>query len=149
MTDTHSAFAQLVMRARREGRPELLPEAIPYARLLGIKLDQQGGQCCFHLPASRSNVGNPTLPALHGGAIGGFMELAAVLHLLTVMDTLQLPKVVDFSIDYIRAGKLRDTWASCEVVREGRRLVNVSVNAWQEDPQTSIARARAHFLLSE
>lgn len=146
---TSSAFAQLVQRARTEGRPALLTQAIPYARLLGIQAQLNAGQLQFLLPASPGNVGNPTLPALHGGAIGGFMETAAALHLLMTMETLKVPKIVDFSIDYVRAGKLRDTWVSCEVVRQGRRLVNMGINAWQTTADEPIARARAHFLLGD
>ena len=149
MTANSSPFAQLVRQARERQQPDLVTQAIPYARLLGIKAHQGVNGLCFLLPASPGNVGNPTLPALHGGAIGGFMETAAALHLLMTMDTLKAPKIVDFSIDYVRAGKLRDTWVSCEVVRQGRRLVNIGINAWQTEPAESIARARAHFLLGD
>lgn len=149
MTHPCSEFAQLVLKARAENRVELLTNAIPYARLLGIQAQYRDGELLFCMPASPGNVGNPTLPALHGGAIGGFMEMAAGLHLLMTMDTLKVPKIVDFSIDYVRAGKLRDTWVSCEVVRQGRLLVNMGINAWQDTPEASIARARAHFLLSD
>ncbi len=144
-----SDFADLVRQARAQQRPELLTQAIPYARLLGIQAQQHPDGLRFLMAASPGNVGNPTLPALHGGAIGGCMETAAALHLLMYMDTLKVPKIVDFSIDYVRAGKLRDTWVSCDVVRQGRRLVNIGINAWQTDPSESIARARAHFLLSD
>jgi acyl-coenzyme A thioesterase PaaI-like protein len=149
MSADRTAFAQLVQRARANRQPELLTQAIPYARLLGIQVQQQGDALHFLLPPSPGNVGNPTLPALHGGAIGGLMETAAALHLLMTMDTLKVPKIVDFSIDYVRAGKLRDTWVSCEVVRQGRRLVNMGINAWQTVPAEPIARARAHFLLGD
>ena len=142
-----TSFAELVRSAREHQDVGRLAEAIPYARLLGMSAEQVAGEYRFLLPASAGNVGNPTLPALHGGAIGGIMEMSAALHLLMAMDTLKLPKIVDFSIDYIRAGKLRDTWVSCEIVRQGRKLVNMGVSAWQESPAEPIARARAHFLL--
>ncbi|BFM11888.1 PaaI family thioesterase [Simiduia litorea] len=142
-------FADLVREARASGQVNLITDAIPYAKLLGMTVDQSAETLCFLLPASPGNIGNPTLPALHGGAIGGFMEMAAALHLLMAMDTLKLPKIVDFSIDYIRAGKLRDTRVSCEIVRQGRKLVNMGVTAWQESPDEPIARARAHFLLTD
>lgn len=144
-----TGFAELVKKARADLQPELLTEAIPYARLLGIQAKNTDGGLRFLMPASPGNVGNPTLPALHGGAIGGCMETAAALHLLMTMDTLKVPKIVDFSIDYIRAGKLKDTWVSCDVVRQGRRLVNIGINAWQTGPEEPIARARAHFLLGD
>ncbi|MEH6823747.1 MAG: hotdog domain-containing protein [Motiliproteus sp.] len=132
---------------RKQQQPERLLEALPYAKLLGIQTLHQGEELRFHLPPSRSNVGNPTLPALHGGAIAGFMEMSAAIYLLINMPIPKVPRVVDFSIDYIRAGQLTDTYASCSVVRQGRRLVNVSIHAWQRDQTTPIATARAHFLI--
>lgn len=149
MTDPMSDFGALVLQARAGEGPERLCHAIPYAALLGIQLDRPGPNPRFLMPADAGNVGNPTLPALHGGAIGGFMEMAAALHLLLTMDTLKVPKVVDFSIDYLRAGRLKDTWAECDVVRQGRRLVNIGISAWQDAPDQPIARARAHFLLGD
>lgn len=149
MSELTTDFGALVLEARAGLGPERLCQAIPYAALLGVVLSRAGPNPRFLLPADPGNVGNPTLPALHGGAIGGFMEMAAALHLLLTMDTLKVPKVVDFSIDYVRAGKLKDTWAECEVVRQGRRLVNIGISAWQEGPESPIARARAHFLLSD
>ncbi|UTA46461.1 PaaI family thioesterase [Simiduia sp. 21SJ11W-1] len=142
-------FASLVREARTSARPALLTDAIPYARLLGVQAHQTAQGLRFLMPASPGNVGNPTLPALHGGAIGGCMETAAALHLLMTMDTLKVPKIVDFSIDYVRAGKLKDTWVSCDVVRQGRRLVNIGISAWQTREEEPIARARAHFLLGD
>ena len=53
---------------------------VPYARTLGIQMAEE--EACFLLPIKKSNIGNPTLPALHGGAIAGFMELSAMIHVL-------------------------------------------------------------------
>jgi uncharacterized protein (TIGR00369 family) len=132
---------------RQQQQPLLLLETLPYARLLGIRTLNEGPELLFHLPPSRSNVGNPTLPALHGGAIAGFMEMSAAIYLLINMPIPKVPRVVDFSIDYLRAGLLEDTYARCSVVRQGRRLVNVSIHAWQRDQDQPIATARAHFLI--
>jgi acyl-coenzyme A thioesterase PaaI-like protein len=102
----------------------------------------------FKLPGNDDNIGNPTLPAIHGGVIGGFMEMAASLHILLIEETVHLPKVIDFSIDFLRPGRHRDTFAQCDVVRKGRSIVNVAVRAWQTHTDEPIATARAHFLLA-
>ncbi len=141
-----SAMAEAAHRARADADLSPVIEAIPYARLLGIRASHRG-ELLFHLPPKPGNVGNPTLPALHGGAIGGFLELSGALHLVMTMDVLRIPKVVDFSIDYVRAGRLQDTHAACHVVRQGRKLVNVAIQAWQDSREEPIATARAHFLL--
>lgn len=142
-----SGVAKAAITARDSGKLAPLVEALPYARLLGIEAETESPLLVFKLPSSHSNMGNPTLPALHGGAVGGFMEMSAALHLLMTMETLKVPRVVDFSIDYVRAGRMEDTFAQCEVVRQGRRLVNVAIKAWQSDPEAPIATARAHFLV--
>ncbi|WP_028455613.1 PaaI family thioesterase [Chitinilyticum litopenaei] len=128
---------------------QLLQARIPYAALLGIRARAgEDGEPLFLLPYREANIGNVQLPALHGGVIGGFLENAAVMHLLWAREAFELPKVVDFSIDYLRSGKPLDTWARCEIVRQGKRIANVLMSAWQDDPARPIAQARAHFLLA-
>ncbi len=139
-----SQIAELAQQARESGNPNLLMDGIPYAKLLGIRMEPDG---TFHLPPKKSNIGNPTLPALHGGALGGFMEMCGITHVMMAMEVIQVPKVVDFSIDYVRAGLYQDTYAICEIVRFGRKLVNVSVVAWQADAKKPIAKARAQLLI--
>ena len=101
----------------------------------------------FFLPPRKSNIGNPTLPAIHGGAVGGFMELAAALHLMKNSELLVMPKVVDFSLDYLRPSRFKNLYARCVVNRYGAKLVNVSVDAWQDNEQVPVAKARAQFLV--
>ncbi len=146
-TEKHSAVAMAALAARASASPAVLIEALPYARLLGIEFVEDATELQFKMPTRQSNMGNPTLPALHGGAVGGFMEMSAALHLLMTMETLKVPRVVDFSIDYVRAGRMEDTFAQCDVVRQGKRLVNVAIKAWQGNPEAPIATARAHFLI--
>jgi len=141
------AMRAAIQQCRDSGNFDAVVEAIPYARLLGMKLHSMDLQPTFILPENKDNIGNPVLPAIHGGVIGGFMETSAALHLLMTMETIAMPKIIDFSLDYLRAGRLQDTYASCQVWRQGNRVANVAVNAWQTDPGQPIATARAHFLL--
>lgn len=72
-----------------------------------------------------------------------------MLHLLMFMGIPHLPKIIDFSIDYLRAGHYRDTYAQCQVWRQGRRVANVAITAWQTRQTEPIATARAHFKVDE
>lgn len=137
----------VISEARSSGAYAALIDAIPYARLIGMQCEAVGDELLFKLPRNDINLGNPILPALHGGVIGGFMEMAALLHILLVEGSATRPKVVDFSIDYLRPGRDRDTFAQCDVVRKGRSIVNVAIRAWQTQIGEPIATARAHFLL--
>jgi uncharacterized protein (TIGR00369 family) len=140
------------LAALRDGaveRNELdeLIDAIPYARHIGIDFDGEPKSGRFKLSRKRSNIGNPVLPAIHGGVLGGFMEMSSTLHLLTSQPGVGFPKIIDFSVDYLRAGMDKDTYAYCEVTRQGGRVANVEVHAWQDSREKPIALARAHFLL--
>ena len=123
--------------------------SIPYAGFIGLECDRFGDDLIFRLPAKDENLGNPRLPAIHGGVIGGFMELSAALYLMLNQDTLRLPRIVDFSLDYLRAGLNRETFAECRLTRQGNRVANVMVNAWQKSRSQPIATARAHFLMED
>lgn len=140
---------QLLSQAHENGDYDSLINLMPYAKLLGMQCPRQGEDMIFRLPANQDNIGNPILPALHGGVIAGFMEHAAMLHLLMFMGIPHLPKIIDFSIDYLRAGHYRDTYAQCQVWRQGRRVANVAITAWQTNQTEPIATARAHFKVDE
>ncbi len=146
MTDM-ADIEKLVSQGHESGNYLPLIEAIPYASLIGLRVRREGDSVLFHLPISPDNIGNPVLPAIHGGVIAGFMEQAAMLHLMIFMNSSSFPKIIDFSIDYLRAGLSRETYASCQVWRQGRRVGNVAITAWQTDPNEPIATARAHFKL--
>lgn len=145
MTD----FDQLIKAAHVSGEYNPVLDAIPYAKLLGVEFQRFGSDVIFKLPDNPSNIGNPILPAVHGGVVGGFMELSAAMHLLMFLDTPRMPKIVDFSLDYLRAARGgKDTFAECQVIRQGSRVANVIINAWQTRREEAIATARAHFLLA-
>ena len=142
-------FKTRLEQALDRGNYDALLELVPYARLIGIECTRLGDELLFRLPASKDNIGNPILPALHGGVIAGFMELAAAMLLLVFTGAPGLPKIIDFSLDYLRAGQFRDTYAKCQVWRQGRRVANVAITAWQSTPAEPIATARAHFKIEE
>ncbi|MCA6063152.1 PaaI family thioesterase [Thalassolituus marinus] len=142
------SFEKIIQQAQASGDFQPLVDSIPYAGFIGLKFQRFGQDVLFQLPKNEDNIGNPILPAIHGGVIGGFMELAASLHLMMSMDTAALPKMIDFSLDYLRAGRHQDTFAECQVWRQGSRVANVAITAWQTERTSPIATARAHFLLA-
>jgi uncharacterized protein (TIGR00369 family) len=127
---------------------EGLVELIPYAKSMGVETSMVGDNVVSTLRFMESNIGNPALPALHGGLVAGFMENAAIFHLLWNNKLKNIPKIIDFSIDYLRPGQAETTYSHCDIIRLGRRVALCNVKAWQADSQKPIALARAHFLLS-
>jgi len=139
---------KVVADAKASNDPGRLVDLIPYARTLNMDFYEAPEGLMFRLKYQKENVGNPSLPALHGGVIGAFMEHAGIFHILWHNESRVLPRVIDFSIDYLRPGRPEDTFALCRVWRQGKRVANVAVEAWQGDPDKPIATARCHFLLA-
>lgn len=129
--------------------PALPGRSIPYVDYLGIRVAPDPIRPLYRMPFDPKLIGNPYLPALHGGTVAGFAETAALLHLSQTLRGAKLPKAIDFSIDYLRAGRPEETFAACEVVRLGGRVALVTVRVWQRSPDYPIAVARAHCLLTQ
>jgi uncharacterized protein (TIGR00369 family) len=128
--------------------PVLPGTPIPYVDYLGIRAASGAADALFRLPYQDKLIGNPRLPALHGGVIAGFAETAATLHLIRTLRGAKFPKSIDFSVDYLRSGRPVESYAACEVVRVGSRVALVQVRCWQQSPRQLIAVARGHFLLT-
>lgn len=122
-------------------------QAIPYARFLGITVDQRGNEVTTVLHFSQQLIGNPVLPALHGGVIGAFLETTAIAQLAFESGAGPLPKPIGLTIDYLRSGKPVDTYGRAEITKQGRRVAMVRAEAWQDDRSRPIAAAHGHFLL--
>ncbi len=123
-------------------------DQLPYARFLGIEIDRKGTEYTTILPFNDKLVGNVNLPAIHGGAIGAFLEITSVIQLLADTAVERLPKTVDISIDYLRSGRPADTFGRAIVTRQGRRVANVRAEIWQEEKAKPIAASHGQFLLT-
>lgn len=115
----------VVKRAIELNDYSYLLEKVPYSQFIGMSVARFGDEMVFKLPAKDDNIGNPILPAIHGGVIAGFMEMSAIVQLMVFMQAKKVPKIVDFSIDYLRAGLHQDSFAECKITRQGRRVANV------------------------
>lgn len=142
---------EILKQLQAQGRAEdmqALVEHIPYARFMGIRVDRKGNEITTVLPFDDKLIGNPTLPALHGGAIGSFLELTCLIQLLYSTQCERLPKTVDISIDYLRSGRPVETYGRAVVTRQGRRVANVRAEIWQEAINKPVAASHGHFLLT-
>jgi len=148
-----------IIKQRRDTALAQLAGGIPYIEHLGIVFDRRGDELTATLPFSQKLIGNPILPALHGGAVGAFLEIAAQIELAWAIYWPQMeagatgpramPKTIDFTIDYLRSGLPRDAYARATVNRSGRRFASVHVEAWQDNRQKLFAQATGHFLMPQ
>ena len=125
----------------------------PYARLLGIRIDEQlpaddNPAPRLVMAAGRQLQGWPGV--LHGGATAGLLEMAARAAIDATLAARghHVPaKPIGLTIDYTRAGQMETTYARGRVIRVGARVATVVVEAWQEAGKP-IASARLHMLIS-
>lgn len=124
-------------------------ERMRYSQFLGVECSQEGDVVTSTMRFEPRLIGNPSLPALHGGAIGAFLESAALLQLSAQFGQNRPPKPIGLTINYLRSGRPVDTYARCRITKAGRRVVSVMVEAWQDNPDKPIASAYGHFLLRQ
>jgi uncharacterized protein (TIGR00369 family) len=121
-------------------------ELPPYAALLGLSLDEEAAEPTLVLPFAGEVSGRPGF--LHGGAIGGLLEMAAIVSLRHALGNSAIRiKPVNLTVDYMRGGRDKPTRAKGIVRRIGTRVANIDAIAWQDDPDNPIAAARQTFLL--
>src|SRR5262245_144218 len=109
-----------------------LAERMPYARFLGISIVPEAGEgFVTKLAFDEKLIGNPVLPALHGGVIGAFLETAAMFQVLIDGEGDTLPKPITWTVAYLRSARPLDTLARATITKQGRRVASVRVEAWQ------------------
>lgn len=154
-----------VVKERRDTALEALVGNVPWISFMGIRFQRLGDELTALLPYDEKLIGNPTLPALHGGATAAFLEVAAIIQLSWAMlwpriedgsvdlsdpatlRDLRLPKTIDMTVDYLRTGLPRDSYARARVTRSGRRYASVQVEGWQDNRDRPFAQAAGHFLM--
>ncbi|MBM3650626.1 MAG: PaaI family thioesterase [Alphaproteobacteria bacterium] len=142
-----SGLLERLAAARKEGDVAKLADAIPYARWMQIAPENNTGELLTRMRFHDTLVGNTFLPAIHGGTLGAMLEMAAIFHLLWETETETVPKIVNITVDYLRSAGPRDVIAAAKVTKQGRRMVNVFAEAWQDDRAKPVATANAHFLI--
>jgi uncharacterized protein (TIGR00369 family) len=120
---------------------------IPYAQWLGIGADATTGELLGKLSFSNHLIGNPVLPALHGGTIGALLESTAIFQLMWDAESVYLPKTINLTVSYLRSARPTDTWARAVITKQGRRVASVRVDAWQDDRDKPVATATVHLLI--
>ncbi|MDJ0859896.1 MAG: PaaI family thioesterase [Dinoroseobacter sp.] len=153
------------VKQRRDAALRALVEGVPYIQFLGVTVDRRGDELTAVLAFDEKLIGNPVLPAIHGGVTAAFLEVTAQIEVSWAMlwddleagqidprtltqETLpRLPKTIDFTVDYLRSGLPRDAYARARVTRSGRRYATVFVEAWQDNRSRPFAQATVHFLM--
>ncbi len=165
MTQRPALETVQVVKQRRDTALRALTDGIPYLNYLGVEFDRRGDELTAVLPYRDDLIGNPMLPALHGGATAAFLEITSIIVLswsiiwpefekgdLTVdghSPLPRLPRTIGFTVDYLRTGLPRDSYARARVVRAGRRYSSVHVEGWQDNRDRPFIQASGRFLMPQ
>nr|WP_070958498.1 PaaI family thioesterase [Hyphomonas sp. Mor2] len=126
---------------------EAFLERVPIVQTLGMRCDIKGDDMTAVLPFQKKLIGNFTIKALHGGAIGTFLEMTAMAQLFLVSNTDRPARTINITVDYLRQGHAEDLYARARVIKLGRRMASVTAEAWQSERDKPIAALNGHFLL--
>ena len=121
---------------------------IPYAEMTGMESVVEDDIVTTILRQRDQNIGNYVIGAVHGGVVAALLEHTAILHLLYAMDIFTIPRIINLSVDYLRPCLNKDTFARGTVIKQGRHIANVRIEAWQDNPAKLNAAAHAHFLVT-
>jgi uncharacterized protein (TIGR00369 family) len=121
----------------------------PYAQSLDMEISGlHDGAPLITMPFAQKVQGRPGF--LHGGAISGLLEMAAVAaiaHALRERGDEARFKQVNVTVDFMRGGTIQTSYAVGTITRLGRTMANVESRAWQDDPAKPMAIATLHYLL--
>lgn len=126
----------------------MIDQLPPYARLLGLTAERDGdGAPVLAMPFGNHVLGRPGF--LHGGAISGLMEMAAIVALHDALEGEGGGEIkpINVTVDFMRGGRDKTTRSRGIVTRLGTRVANVEATAWQDDPAKPIAAARMNYLI--
>ena len=126
-----------------------LLQRLPYARFLGLEGRIEDEVLTVVMPFADRLIGNPMLPALHGGSTAALLEMTATAQVALAYPRLRLPRPINVTVSYLRSGRPVDVIARARISRAGRRVAHVLAEAWQDDPDQPIATLVANFLLDE
>ena len=118
----------------------------PYAETLGLSVEPGEDAPVLLMPFGSHVLGRPGF--LHGGAMSGLLEMAAIAALQHALGAEAARiKPVNVTVDFMRGGREKPTRAVGIVTRLGTRVANVEAVAWQDERAKPIAAARMNFLV--
>jgi uncharacterized protein (TIGR00369 family) len=114
-----------------------------FAQTFGAMMVESGDT--FILTPTKELVGNPLLPALHGGAVASFLELAAQLALGRNLLPGQTSRLISANLQFLTPARLVALRTTPQVRRIGRRVAVVHAEAFEKDGAAALCLAQMEF----
>ena len=107
-------------------------DTVPFARLLGIELDDiSSGTATLGLNIRKQLTQNHGI--VHGGAIASLIDTATAFAIISLLAPREKVTTVDLSISYLRPLSEGRVKVIAKVLRSGRRLFVVSAEVFDKD----------------
>jgi uncharacterized protein (TIGR00369 family) len=118
-----------------------MEELIPFNRFLGIRAREvRRGFVRLELAFRPEFIGNPVIPALHGGVLSTLIDTCGGAAVWTEIEAGDRVATVDLRVDYLRPGPTRDLACEGSVLRSGNRVGVADMRVFAvDDPGTIIA----------
>ena len=135
--------------ASRADEVRAFVERTPLAQEMGLRCEVMGDEMTMIMPYQEKLIGNFMIKAIHGGAIGAFLEITSQAQVFLVTEhLLRPPRPINLTIDYLRQGHAKDLYARAEITKMGRRMCSVRAEAWQDERSKPVTTLMAHFMVS-
>ena len=121
---------------------------LPYLKMLGFELIFEQDELTGHLPFAEHLIGNPLVPALHGGVIAALLHFTAAARLMLETEIAGPPRIFTATNEFLANPQLKASHASAKLITRTRRFANLRAIAWQDDRNFPIAAATLQFLIA-
>jgi len=118
-----------------------------FAQLLGSMISESGD--AFVLTPVEYMIGSPLLPALHGGAVASFLEVAAKRALARKLPPGHFPKLISVNLQFLASARLDALVTTPKVRRVGRRIAVVHAEAFRREDPAAVCFAQLEFAVHE
>lgn len=132
----------------QRNRVETAIKNVPFAHLVGIELESaQPGQATMTLKV-RDDLRQNNM-VVHGGAVAALIDSAAAFAIIPLLNENETATTVDLSISYIRPLRNGEMKAIATVLREGSRIIAVSVEVLDDESNLAAAGLTTYLRLQK
>jgi uncharacterized protein (TIGR00369 family) len=98
-------------------------ESTPFVGFLGMRFEVvERGRVVMAVPFRNELIGNPVLPALHGGVISALLDTCGGAAVWSQLGHGDVVSTVDLRVDYLRPGRAEKLLGEGRVIRLGNRV---------------------------
>lgn len=105
--------------------------SVPFMQYLGMRFETlESSHAVIRIPYRPELIGNPELPALHGGVISALLDTCGGAAVWTRIGSHDRVSTVDLRVDYLRPGRPEDLLGMARVIRAGNRVGVTELRAY-------------------